>query len=92
MTKLRYWMLLVACVCASATLAATSGSAEAASEAAVEAAARALSAAATPATVHGDLATVRVVVGAVECNVQLQRDAKGPKGWLVTKLDCPSRK
>lgn len=92
MTKLRNLILLAVCGCAFATRAATPGSAEAAGETAVEAAAMALSAAAAPAKVQGDAATVRVVVGGVECSVQLQRDARGPKGWLVTKLDCPARK
>ena len=92
MTKSHILLALAASICTIAVNAATPGSDEAATETAVSAASKALSMALAPAQVHGDEAIARVVVGGVQCTVQMQRDAKGPEGWLVTKLDCPSKK
>lgn len=72
--------------------AATAGTPEAATETAVAAASKALSVATAPAAVKGDVATVPVFVGGKSCIVTLRRDAKGPQGWLVTKLDCATDK
>ena len=92
MTRIHVFLLLAAFSSAGAAADATLGTAEAATETALVAAAKALSIAASPAQVQGDTAKVRVVVGKVECSVFLQRDRKGPQGWLVTKMDCPSSK
>jgi hypothetical protein len=75
-----------------AAQAATAGTPEAATETAVAAASKALSVATAPAAVKGDVATVPVLVGGTSCIVTLQRDAKGPQDWLVTKLDCAANK
>ena len=92
MTKIRNWILLAVCSSAIAVNAAQPGSTDAATETAVNAAAKALSVAPKPAVVRGDEATAQVVVGGSKCTVHLRRDAKGPQGWLVTKLDCTTPK
>ena len=77
------------------TFAASSesrGTAEDATAVAVSVGATALSVASSPAQVVGDTATAHVVVGELGCSVQLKRDAKAARGWLVSKLDCNARK
>ena len=86
------FLLLVLAGGAFTATASEPGSVEAATETAVAAAAKALSVASAPATVQGDVATARVAVGGLGCTVQMQRDAKGPEGWLVTRLACQPRK